>query len=191
MDQLKQVFTTPDGQTFDTRAEAKEHLRLPKIQEALEALTGENAELVEWLVTHKDELIALFDIGTIRRVSKSEKNKLRKALDHIVDLDDPKLKFVAENADAIHETFRYPSQKRMDDDEKAAAVAASLESLTDGNEEVSNWVATNRAKILEAYEAGKEKREVSPKAKAALEDYRAKQKAAKDAKEAKEAKEAA
>jgi|SaaInlStandDraft_5_1057022.scaffolds.fasta_scaffold00542_23 dsDNA-binding SOS-regulon protein len=184
MEDLKQVFTTPDGQIFETRVEAQTHLRLPKVKEALDALTEGNEDLSNWLVENKDTLVDLFDVGTIRRVSKTEKNKLRKALDYLVEQDDTKAKFVTENAEAIFETFRYPTQKRLTSDEKDEAIATKLNEMTEGNEDVSSWVATHREDVLKAYDAGKPKREVSPKAQAALAAYREKQAADKAAREA-------
>ncbi|RLB68134.1 MAG: hypothetical protein DRH08_01875 [Deltaproteobacteria bacterium] len=183
-DELKQVFNTPDGESFDTKAEALDHLRLPKIKTALEAVTDGNAELVDWLTENQDTVLNAFDIGTIRRVTKSERNKMRKALDAIVKADEKAFAFVAENADAIHETFRWPSVKRMDEDEKASAAKSTLLAASDNNEELADWVVANKDAIIGAYAAGKVKREVSQKAKDGLANYRAKKAAEKAAAEA-------
>ena len=34
--EITQVYTTPDGQTFDTKAEAQDYLRRPKQKEAFD-----------------------------------------------------------------------------------------------------------------------------------------------------------
>jgi hypothetical protein len=182
-DQLKQVFATPDGKTFDTKAEAQDHLRRPLISAAMLKVTGKNAELADWLIEKRDTVEDAFDTGTIRRVSKSDKNKLQKAVDAIVESANPKFAFVIENAAAVVETFRWPAVKRMDEAEKAAAAKASLVAATE-NEEVADWILANRAEILEAYQAGVVKREVNPKAQEALAEYRAKKAAEKAAAEA-------
>jgi dsDNA-binding SOS-regulon protein len=184
MDQVRQVFTTPDGKQFDTKAEAQDHLRRPQIQAALANVTAGNAELSQWLLDNQDTVESAFDIGTIKRVTKSERNKLAKAMEHLKTLDDPKLAFVRENADAIVETFSWPSVKRMTDEQKAAAARNSLVAASDGNEELADWVVENKDRILEAFQAGKPKQTVNPKAAEALAAYRAKKAAEKAAKEA-------
>jgi hypothetical protein len=187
MTDIRQVYELPDGTTWDTKAEALDHLRRPKIQAALAAVTGDNGDLVEFLLDNMEEVKEAFDVGTIRRVTKSDRNKLKKALDAITADANPKFGFVLENAEAILKTFRWPSVARMDDDEKAVKAREVLLALSEGNEEVADWVVENRESILEAYGAGKEKRPVNPVAAAALAEYRAKKAAEKAAKEAAEA----
>jgi succinate dehydrogenase flavin-adding protein (antitoxin of CptAB toxin-antitoxin module) len=182
-DELKQVYTTPDGSQFDTKAEAMDHLRRPKIEKALMALTEDNADLTTWLMDNQDVVEAAFDTGTIKRVTKSERKKLSAALEYAASLDDKKLAFLVDNADAINDTFRWPTVKRMNDEEKAIAAKASLMAASDNNEDLANWTIENKDNILEAYEAGKVKRKVSEKATKALEEYRAKKAAEKAAKE--------
>ena len=83
MTEIKNVFTTPDGKQFDTKAEAVNHLRLPKIREAFAKLTDNNTELAEWLIANQEQVEMAFETGTIRRVSKAEKKKLQASLDAI------------------------------------------------------------------------------------------------------------
>src|SRR5210317_1615112 len=174
---ISQVYTTPDGATFATKAEAQDYLRRPKIQEAFKKLTGNNKELTEWLLDNKDVVDNAFEVGTIRRVTKGDKKKRLTALETVKELYDSnnveyhKLKFLAENVDNIHEGFRYPTQKRMTDEEKEVAAKATLMAETE-NEELSNWIINNKDDILEAYDAGKEKRQVNPKAAQGLANYR-------------------
>lgn len=170
--ELKQVFETPDGQKFDTKAEALDHMRRPKILEALMSVTNNNDELSNWLLDNQELVEEAFDVGTIKRVTKSEKNKLEKALEAIKEAGNTKFAFVAENADAILESFRWPKVARMDSDEKARVAKESLAAAS--NDEVAEWIIASKDKILEAYSAGKEKRKVSPKAQEALATYRAK-----------------
>ena len=184
--ELKQVFTTPDGKQFDTKAEALDYLRRPKILEAMTKATGGNKELADWLVEHEEQVEMAFETGTIRRVSKSESKKLKAALDHIAEVlkDDKKAAFVVDNVASIADSFRWPSVKRMDDAEKATAAKNTLVAASEGNEELADWVLANKDAVLEAYEAGKEKRQVNPKAAEALAAYRAKKAAEKAAQEA-------
>lgn len=174
MDQLRQVFTTPDGKTFDTKAEALNHLRKPKIQEAMLKATGGNTELADWLVENQEQVEMAFETGTIRRVTKSEHNKLAKALEALKEVSNSKLVFLQENTDAILESFRWPSVKRMDEAEKATAARNTLVAASGGNEELAQWVLQNKVQVLEAYSAGVEKRQINPKAQEALAAYRAK-----------------
>jgi hypothetical protein len=184
MSELKQVFTTPDGQHFDTKAEALNHLRKPKIKEAMAKVTGGNAELTTWLVDHQEQVEVAFETGTIKRVTKSEHGKLAKALEAIIEAGNPKFAFVADNKGAILDSFRWPSVKRMDDAEKALAAKNTLVAASEGNEELADWVLANKDAILEAYTAGVEKRQVNPKAAEALAAYQAKKKAEKAASDA-------
>lgn len=183
--ELRQVYTTPDGKVFDTKKEAQDHLRRPKIESALKRLTGNNAELTTWLLDNQESVEMAFETGTIKRVTKSERNRLKKALDAIGETDDPKFAFVRDNADAIYETFRWPSVKRMSDEEKAVAARNTLIEASEGNKELADWVLSNREAILDAYQAGVVKREINPKAQEALAAYRAKKAAEKAASERK------
>lgn len=178
--QLKQVFTTEDGKVFETKAEAIDYLRRPKILEALRGLTGDNEELSNWLIDNRETVEQAFETGTIHVVTKSDRAKLDKALSAIAEDGNSKFSFVIENREAILKSFRWPSVKRMSEEEKLAAAKEILMGES-GNEKLTDWVITNREAVLEAYEAGKVKREVNPKAAEALAAYRAKKAAEKAA----------
>jgi succinate dehydrogenase flavin-adding protein (antitoxin of CptAB toxin-antitoxin module) len=190
-DILKPVYQTPDGQTFDNKADAEDHMRRPKKLAALMALTSQNDELANWLLTEQEAVENAFDTGTIRRVSKTERNKLKTAFDRVKELapaeTTQKLNFLVEHADDILESFRWPTVKRMTDEEKATAAKNTLMGASDNNEDLSNWVLAHKDGILEAYKAGIVKREVNPNAKAALAAYREKKAAEKAAAEGGEA----
>jgi hypothetical protein len=192
--ELKQVYATPDGMQFDTKAEALDHLRRPKIEAALNEITGNNEELTAWLMDNRETVESAFDVGTVRRVTKSERNKLAKAFDKLEEdgLEGPAaylletimvdgVEYVIK--DILVDSFKWPAQKRLDDEAKKAS-AKEILLKESGNEDLSDWATENQAAILEAYEAGKEKRQVSPKAQEALAAYRAKKAAEKAAAEA-------
>jgi hypothetical protein len=178
--ELRQVFTTPDGKVFDTKADALNYLRKPKIKEAMKKICGGNTELADWLVDNQETVEMAFETGTIKRVTKAEHNRLTKALEAIVEAKNPKFAFVADNAQAVIESFRWPSVKRMSDEEKAIAARNTLVGASD-NEELADWVLANKDAVLEAYSAGVEKRQINPKAQEALAAYRAKKAAEKAA----------
>jgi len=183
MSELRQVFVGPDGKLFDTKAEALAYLRRPKIKEALLLVTAKNVELTEWLMENQEKVEMAFETGTIRRVSKSDHNKLRKALEALKEhSDDHKLSFLIENSDAMLDSFRWPSVKRMDDAEKALVARNTLLAATENNEKLVDWILGNKDMILSAYEAGIEKRQINEKAANALAEYRAKKAAEKAAK---------
>jgi hypothetical protein len=180
--ELRQVFTTADGKNFDTKAEALNYLRKPKIKEALAKVTGGNKELTEWLLDNQEVVEMAFETGTIRRVTKVEHNKISKALEALKEITgNPKIAFLQDNASAILESFRWPSVKRMDEAEKATCARNSIVAASEGNEELAKWVIEHKDSVLGAYEAGKEKREINPKAQEALAAYRAKKAAEKAA----------
>ena len=166
-----------DGKVFETRKEAQDYVRRPKIAEALKNLSA-SEEQIAWLLDNMDSVEAAFEAGAIRRVTKSESNKLRKAMEHLIALEDPKLSFIAENSEAIIDSFRWPSVKRMSAEEKASAARVSLVSAT-GDEGFAEWIIANQSDVMEAFKAGIEKREVSSKATEALAAYRARRAAEK------------
>lgn len=159
-------------ETFESKTEAMNYLRRPKILKALMKATGDNKELSEWLLENQDTVNDAFDSGTIRRVTKAEKKKLDAALKAIVDSGDKAFAFVAENATEISESFRWPKVKRMTDEEKATLAKNTLMAASEDNEELADWVIAHQNDIMEAYAAGKEKREVSPQATIGLTAYR-------------------
>jgi len=181
--EISQVFTV-NGINFDTKAEAMDYIRRPKIAEALTALTGAgNDELVTWLLDNQDSVEDAFESGTIKRVTKAENAKMVKALDAVVESGDKAFAFIIDNVDAFKDSFRWPSVKRMSEEEKALTARNTLIAAS-GNDELSDWVIANRDAVIAAYSAGIVKREVSDKAKNALADYQAKKKAEKEALEA-------
>lgn len=194
MTELRQVFSTPDGKTFSTKAEALAYMRRPKILAALKAVTGGNADLSEWLLANQETVENAFETGTIRRVTKSETKKLEKACEVLKGLDKgihKELLFLIEAADAVKESFRWPSVKRMDDEAKAVAARNTLMLATENNGELVDWILAQKDAILESFKAGVEKRQVNPKATDALAAYRAKKAAEKAAAEGAEEQEQA
>jgi len=172
---IKQTFQTEDGKVFATKKEALDYLRRPKIEAALKKLAPDNADLVGWLLENQERVEMAFETGNIRRVTKSERNKLEKAVKHLVEEygNDTKLAFVVEHAASVVESFRWPSVARMDEDEKRVTARSSLVLAAEGNEKLAEWIIANRDAVLAAYEAGVEKRVINPKAAEALAAYRA------------------
>ena len=192
MSNVRKVFQANDGSIFDTAAEANEHNRAPKIREAMMVATGNNTDLCEWLMANQSTVESAFEAGTIRRVTKAERNKLQKAIEQLTKLEesatvkDSKLAFLVEHGESIVETFRWPSVKRMDEAEKAEAAKNTRMLASENNEGLADCVLANKDGIIAANGGGKEKRVVSTKATEALAAYRAKKAAEKAAKEAAE-----
>lgn len=184
MEDIKQVYAAPDGTQFATKAEAVDYMRRPKIKEALSKVIEGNDDLVDWLIENQADVTDAFSTGQIRRVSKSDKAKLTKALEAVVENGDAKFKFLIENKDDMIAGFRWPSVTRMSDEEKASATKQELTVLADGNEELADFVIANKTPIFEAYEAGKVKRVINPKAQEGLAKWREEQAAQKAAAEA-------
>lgn len=186
MTELKQAFVTPDGKFFETKAEAQNYLRRPKIAEALNELNGNNEELTTWLIDNQEQVEISFETGTIRRVTKSEAKKVADGFEALAGIEGlPKaVHFLIDNAEAFKDSFRWPSVKRMSDEEKTEEALKSLTIIAEGNEKLANWIIANKDALLAAYQAGVVKREVSPKALEGLAAYQAKKKAEKEAAEA-------
>lgn len=187
LDQIKQVFTLPGvDRTFESKAEAADYLRRPKVLEALNKLTEGNAELDAWLFDNRESVEMAFETGTIKRVTKQEAKKLGEALDYIANTlaGDKKAAFVVENVAAIKDSFRWPTVKRMTDEEKATAARNSLVATTGGQEDLAVWILANKEGILEAFQAGVVKRAMPQSTLDNLAAWRAKQAAEKAAKEA-------
>lgn len=181
MTNLSQKFVTEDGKAFDTKAEAMDYLRRPLKAAALNKINGDNKELTDWLLDNEEAVAANFESTKIRRVTKSEKKQLEKALEAVAASGDKAFSFLIDNAAALAESFRWPSVKRGDATEQAATIKAGFLSMTDNNEELADWLIGNKDAILESFEAGVVKREVSPKAAEALAKYRAEKAAQKAA----------
>lgn len=191
--EIKQVYAAPDGTQFATKREAQDYMRRPKIRAAFMELTNANEDLSDWLVEKQEDIESTFSVGQIRRVTKTDRNKLSSAFEYVLEKlgDDAKVRFIKEHGEDIVEGFKWPSVKRMDDGEKEAAMKAELVELADGNEEVADFIITNREKVEEAYDAGKVKRTINPAAQEGLAKWReeqAKKKAAEDKKAGKKSK---
>lgn len=184
MTQLKQVFQAADGTTFDTKAEALNYMRKPKIEAALNAFT-KDASLTEWLIENSKAIKNAFDTGAMRRITKSDAAKIAKAIEAIKEAKIKGTEFLLEIWPEID--VKYKPVKRMVDSEKELAIRNTLQALEGGSEELAVWIITVKDAILEAYEAGVEKRQVNPAASEGLAAYRAKKAAEKAAKEAGEA----
>lgn len=183
---IKAAFMTPDGQTFATKQEAVDHVRIPLIKSALNKLTDKNTDLVEWIIAKKAAIVDAFDSGKVQRVTKAEKKKLEKELLTICEMKHPGLTFITENFEAIRDSFKWPTRARATEEEQAATVKQAFVDLTtddagNGNDELVDWLIDNKDAILEAYEAGIEKRQVSEKATNALAAYQAAKKAGPEA----------
>jgi dsDNA-binding SOS-regulon protein len=178
MSELKQAYVV-DGQVFASKAEAMDYIRIPKIKAALMALTDNNADLSDWLINNQEVVTSAFETGTIRRITKSDSNKIEKAFDAMAASEDSVYKFLVDNRESLE--IKYKTQSRLTDEEKVAQAKQTIADASDGNEELADWVIENKDSVIEAYSAGKQKREVSPNAKKALEDYRKKQAAIKAA----------
>lgn len=178
---LSQKFVTDDGKAFDTKAEAMDYLRKPLKEAALNKLNGNNAELTAWLLDNEEAIDATFESTKIRRVTKTEKKQLEKALEAVTAAGDKAFAFLIQNSAAIADSFRWPSVKRGDATEQAATIKAGFMQLTGDNAELADWLIGNKDSVLEAFQAGVQKREVSPKAAEALAKYRAEQAAKKGA----------
>ena len=120
MSEIKQRFEV-DGMFFDSKAEALEFIRVPKIKAALAPLTDNNAELMEWLIANQDEVTNAFNVGTIRRVSKKERAHLEAALKKLAEehAGQKEYQFLIENSEAVLASFKWPTERRLSPEEKA------------------------------------------------------------------------
>jgi hypothetical protein len=185
MNLVQKFVLNVDGKDmiFDSKQEALDYLRKPKVLEALKQIVGGDQQLANWLLDHQEQVEVAFESGAIKRVTKSEGKKLKEAMAHICEVmaGDKKAAFVTENAEAIVESFRWPSVKRMTDEEKSVVARNTLVAASEGNKELAEWIIANKDAVLGCYEAGIEKRQVNPKAAEALAAYRAKKAAEKQA----------
>lgn len=182
---IQQGFMTPDGKVFATKSEAVDHIRRPLKTEALLKIAGaDNGELVEWLIDNQESIEATFESTKIRRVTKSEKKQLEKALEAVKAAGDKAFGFIIENAEAIADSFRWPSVKRGTEEEQAATIKAGFMVMTENNSDLSDWIIANKEAVLEAYQAGVVKKQLAPNAAKGLAEYQAKKRAEKAAAEA-------
>ena len=169
---------------FDTKAEAVDFLRRPAQTAALNKLVPEQPELVQWIIDVQDDLASAFESTKVRRVTKQEKKALEKALEAAKNIGDKNLAFLVENAQAVITSFKWPKVARGSEEEQAAALLKNVAVVTGGDEELAKWLIETREQILEAFEAGKPKREVNPGLAKYLAEQAAKKAAAAEAAEA-------
>jgi hypothetical protein len=170
---MLQIFQTKDGKHFSDKAEAARHeeeLRKPLVVEAFKAFT-DNADLIQWTMENYDEIGSCFETGSVKRVTKKDKQALREALDSVKDIENAE--WLTVNAEAILGSFAWPRVKRLTEEEKKAFVKKNLLNITENNEEVSEWVIENKDKIDEAMEAGIEKKVMNEASLSGLQKYRA------------------
>jgi len=165
---LKQVYQTSDGTTFETAKEAHDYNRRPLIEAALRRVAGGDAGLTKFLFENSDEIQNAFEAGVVKRVTKAERKRISASMAYLKTINDGKLKFLQDNANAIVDSFRWPGVKRMNDEEKVAATKEALTALAD--EAAANWIIKNRDAIFNAYQAGVEKRVPPPNS--GLEEYK-------------------
>ena len=169
---LLQVFQTPDGQTFNNRADAERHMRAPQIKAALLAVAGGQKELADALFENEADISGAFESGTIKRVTKAERNKLKAEVEKLVKNYGSEFKFITENKDCVIDSFRWPTQARLSNEEKEQLQLRTLTGIFD-DEKVAQWVIQERDRILAAYNAGKPERKISNAAQEGLALYRA------------------
>jgi hypothetical protein len=189
--EIRQAFVVGDQQ-FDSKAEAMDYLRRPKVMAALLKLTNGQSDLAELLYENRDTIESAFDTGMIRRVTKAERKKIRNAFEALPEVLPKAAEFLREKVtyqgaevsimEQLIDSFSWPKQRRMTDDEKTAALSESLKTLSI-SEEVAEWIKNVKDDLFEAYGAGVEKRTIPQKALDGLAAYRAKMAAIKAAEE--------
>ena len=172
MTDLKRGYIVGD-KVFKTKAEAEEHLREPVVLEALTTLASDDADSAKWLLENRDLIIATYRAGKIRRVSKAERKMLVTALEEITE------GFLFDHRAAVISSFRWPTVERGTDE--AEATKTAFMEVCEDNEPLADWLIDNKDALIEAYNTGKPKREVSEKAKEGLAKFQAKRKAEKEA----------
>jgi hypothetical protein len=189
--EIRQAFVVGDQQ-FDSKAEAMEYLRKPKVMAELLKLTNGQSDLAELLYENKEAIESAFDTGTIRRVTKAERKKIRNAFEALPEELPKAAEFLREKVmyqgaevsimEQLIDSFSWPKQRRLNDEEKTVALSDSLKTLNI-SADVAEWIKSVREDLLTAYEAGVEKRTISQKAVDGLAAYRAKMAALKAAEE--------
>ena len=170
--QVQAAFVV-DGQIFATKEEANDYVRKPLIKAALMTLTGNQGDLVEWLIANQSELQDSYVAGTITRVTKAERKELKKAVDAVVASGMAGIQFIIDNADQLVNSFKWPAKARVKPEEKEAAVREAFIDLTDNNAELVDWLIANKDALDTAFEAGKTKREAPAGGQEALAAWRA------------------
>lgn len=171
------LVQTPDGKIFESRAEAVEHMRRPHKTVAINKMNSNNVDLTNWILDNEDTIKDIYDANRIRRVTKSERKQLEKALAAVQASGEKAFAFITANAAALAESFRWPAVKRASEEEAAAKIREQFIELCGGPENVSlaEWLIANKEQLLNAFEAGKEKKEINQKARDGLAAYRAEQ----------------
>lgn len=186
-EQFKVEYKAADGTSFSTKEEViayAKQLRIPLIKAELAKLT-DSSELVDWVMENREDIDSCFETASIKRVTKKDRQSLQEALEAVASI--PEAAFLALHKEAIVESFRYPTTKRLNDEEKKNFIKTNLMSITENNAEVADWIVANKEAIDNALETGIEKKPMNESALSGLAAYRAKMKAQKDAEAASKA----
>jgi len=183
-DQLQKGYIY-DGKVFLTLNAVDDYKRGPKVKAALGKLIEDEASL-EWVYDNREDIVGSFKVGGSRHFLKTEKAQLRKALDATkllgtMETEDTTIgnlqkdmAFLLENLEQSYATFKWPTQKKIKDDERTILVKETLMSLEAASEEMIDWIISNIEALKVAYDTAKVKREVSQKATDGLNAYRLK-----------------
>jgi len=183
-DQLQKGYIY-DNKVFLTLNAVDDYKRGPKVKAALGKLIEDEASL-EWVYDNREDIVGSFKVGGSRHFLKTEKAQLRKALDATkllgtMETEDTTIgnlqkdmAFLLENLEQSYATFKWPTQKKIKDDERAILVKETLMSLEAASEEMIDWIISNIEALKIAYDTAKVKREVSQKATDGLNNYRLK-----------------
>jgi len=179
MSEVKQQWLSDDKTPFNTKAEAEQHNRLPVIMNDLIVVADGQEKLAKWILDCQKHIKELFALGKVKRVTKSDRNRLQRGLKKLSEIHEDRgmgvdVAWIVENSEALVKGFKWPGQKRLKDEELQEALQEKASELTNGDQELATWIIASKDAILKAYEAGKPKREISEKAVQGLAAYRAK-----------------
>jgi len=122
---------------------------------ALETIEGMTKDLSDFLMENKDEIKDASTIGKNTRIKETERLRLREQLELCVDSfeEKNKIKLVVEGIDMLVAGYKLPTAKRMSEEEKAVAFKNTVKAMSDGDEDLAEWLWTNLEAVLSAFKA--------------------------------------
>ena len=172
-----------DNQIFPTLAAVEDYQRKPKVMAALKKLIDDTPS-EEWCYENRTTIIESFKVNNSRHFLKTEKAHLEKALKAVVAFGDVEFEdatmtgmqkdmaFLLEHWEQSLNTFKWPTVKKLPEEDQIVAVHAALNAIEGSSEELSTWIYENIEDLTVALDTAKVKREVSSKATDGLNKYR-------------------
>ena len=158
-----------DGKTFNSKNEAEAYARRPQIITALKDVAG-NDDTSEWLYEHMSDILAAFKAGSAKKTSAEDREALEQALAVVNESSLEGVEFLCDNAASILASFRF-----VNSGTPTTRIKDALNKVAGDDEELVDWIYSNKESLVKAFDAGRKKQPMHPAALEGLKRHREEQ----------------